>query len=541
VDFLNRPRTWVIAGVAVAGLFLLYQLWVWEVERVEVQPDEFLVKINLWGEDLREGDILAPDPSYKGVQEEVLTPGRHFLNPLLYTYEKHKVTEVPPGKCLVLTRKAGKEIPPGRLARGEFLAGEGERGIVAGVLLPGKHFVNPHLYDSREEKAVEIKANEVGVRTLKWGKDPRDLKGKHENPYVVPEGYRGMQEKPVPPGDKYFNPYVESIVPVDISRHQVEFTDIYFPSRDGFLIQPHVIVSYRVMPEKAPELFVVLSSEGRLHQEDATPEQQQKNEILQKFILPLIRGHVRIEGSKHDARDYISQRKAEKAVAVNPREQLQKELMDKVAPSCREVGVAVDSITVGRLDLNDDLKKLADQIAERERTRVARDQNKQLVAQWTQKQKEAAAAALKEQNNQVVAANTGLKVETKRVEQLKEVAEARLKRELAVAQVNLEAARDKAKALLLEGKAQAAVIMAENEAKVAGLKTAIGGFPSPDHFAQYHVLLRVSPALSEIFASDSSEFAKMFGAYLAPVPRPSVAPGPARPTATTADAKKAGK
>jgi hypothetical protein len=545
VEFLNRPRTWVIAGVAVAGLFLLYQLWVWEVERVEVPPDKFLVRINLWGTDLPDGEILAPDDSYKGVQKEMLTPGRHFLNPLFYRYEKHPITEVPPGKCLVLTRKAGKEIPPDRLEKGEFLAREDERGIVPEVRLPGKHFINPYLYHVAENKAVQIKATEVGVRTLKWGKDPRELKAQgHDNHYVVPEGYRGVQEKPVPPGDKYFNPYVESVVPVDISRHQVEFADIYFPSRDGFTIQPHVIVAYRVMPEKAPELFVVLSNEGKLHQEDATPEQQKENEILQKFILPLIRGYVRMEGSKYDARDYISQRKQDGPVAaVNPRERLQKELMDKVAPSCREVGVVVDSITVGKLEMNDHLRKLAAQISERERTRVAREKNQELVKQWKQKQEQAAKEALAEQKKQVVAANTGLNVEKKRVEQLKEVAEAQLKRELTVAQTKLEGARDKAKALLLDGKSQAAVIMAENEAKVAGLKTAIGGFPSPDHFAQYHVLMRVSPALSEIFASDSSEFAKMFGGYLAAPRKDSAAgtaarPGPAVPA--TADDRKPG-
>jgi len=37
--------------------------------------------------------------------------------------------------------------------------------------------------------------------------------------------------------------------------------------------------------------------------------------------------------------------------------------------------------------------------------------------------------------------------------------------------------------------------MAENEAEVSGLKTAIGGFPSPEQFAQYQVLTKLAPAL----------------------------------------------
>src|SRR5438309_7743038 len=103
VDVWSKPRTWIVLGVSAVGLFLLYQLWVWEVERVEVGPDSFLVKVNLWGKDLENGEIVAPDPSHKGIQAEVLPEGRHFLNPILYGYEVHKTLNVPPGQCAVLT------------------------------------------------------------------------------------------------------------------------------------------------------------------------------------------------------------------------------------------------------------------------------------------------------------------------------------------------------------------------------------------------------------------------------------------------------
>src|ERR1700733_3924242 len=260
VDAWNKPRTWIVLGAAAVGVFLLYQVWVWEVERVEVPPDSFLVKISLWGNNLPDGEIIAPDSSYKGVQRDVLAEGRHFLNPLLYSYEKHPVLNVPNGQCAVLTRKAGKPISSDRLRRGEYLAKgdfgvpDGERGIVEKPLGPGKHRVNPYLYGVTLENAVKINANQVGVRTLRWGNDPRALKG-GKPPYVVPEGYRGVQEKLVPPGDEYINPHVEAIAPVDISTHQVEFKDIVFFSKDGFIVQPHVRVAYKVDPKKAPELF----------------------------------------------------------------------------------------------------------------------------------------------------------------------------------------------------------------------------------------------------------------------------------------------
>src|SRR6516165_9368795 len=119
VNFWSKPRTWIVIGVSAVGLFLLYQLWVWEVERIEVPPGEFLVKINLWGKDLPENAIVAPDDSYKGIQEGVLPEGRHFLNPIFYSYERKKLLEVPAGKCAILTRLAGDEIAADKRTSGE--------------------------------------------------------------------------------------------------------------------------------------------------------------------------------------------------------------------------------------------------------------------------------------------------------------------------------------------------------------------------------------------------------------------------------------
>jgi hypothetical protein len=548
VEFLNKSRTWVITGLAVLGVILGWQLWKWEVERVEVPSGYFLVVTNLWGKDLEDGQIVAPDSSYKGVQRKVLAEGRHFLNPLFYTYEKQKVLEVPEGKCAVLTRKAGVEISAERkvkgeyLARGKFKARDDqpedevmERGILPDVLLPGTYRVNPYEYGVEMVTAVVIEANQVGVKTLRYGKDPKELGARHTSPYTVPEGYRGVQEKALTQGVHYINPHVALITTVDVKSHPAEFDDISFPSRDGFTIKPKVLVAYRVVPEQAAELFVLLCDEGRLSQEDTTAEQKAKNPILQKVVLPLIRGYVRIEGSRYEARDYVSQQGGEEA--VNPREKLQEELMKKVAPTCKKVGVMIESITVADLEMNSDLRKLSEQIAEREQTRVAREKNKKLVEQYKTEQEQKGKEMLAEQEKRVVDANAKLKVEKTKAKQLKEVEEAKLKTDLLAAQQTLDASRETAKATLTQGKAEASVIMANNEAEVAGLKAAIGGFPSPEAFAQYHVVSRLTPALGEIFASDTSDFAKLFSGYMTMPRRGSVLAPPAGVVDASSDKK----
>lgn len=522
MNFWKTPRAWAALAASALALFLLYQLWVWEVERIEVPPGKFLVKVKLWGKDLPDGEVVAPDADHKGIQRDVLPEGRHFLNPFLYGHQEFDILDVPAGKCAVLTHKSGAEIAPERRARGEFLvekdaSGEpAERGIVRTVLLQGKHRLNPYVYDYRLEEMTKVGTNQVGVKTLRWGKDPAELLDR-KSQYVVPEGYRGVQEKPMPPGDYYLNPFVEAVVPIDVELRQVEFTDIYFPSRDGFTIQPHVRVAYKVLPGKAPELFVMLCDGGQLPQSDRTPEEQRRNPILQKFILPLIRGWVRIEGSKYDARDYVSQQKDVKD-AVNPREELRKILEEKVKPQCQEVGVMIESITVAEIEKTDELNKLADQIFIRETTEATRAKNAELVKQFKSETTQKATEVLSERETLLVKADKDLTVAKTEAARKVEVEKAKLENDLKAALTRREAAKELAKAKITRGKAEAAVIEAENKAEVAGLETAVAGFPTPDHFAQYHVMMKLAPSLSEIFASDNGEFGRVFSGYMSPMP-----------------------
>src|SRR5581483_4885364 len=92
--------------------------------------------------------------------------------------------------------------------------------------------------------------------------------------------------------------------------------------------------------------------------------------------------------------------------------------------------------------------------------------------------------------------------------------ESKLKQELMNAQVKLEAAKLDAQSIVARAEGEAGVIEKQNDAEIAGLKRAAQAFNNPQQFAQYHVLAKLAPALSEIFASDDSDFARMLSAYL---------------------------
>jgi hypothetical protein len=516
VSFYRQPRFWVLVGVALVALVLLDQFFQWEVCRVEVPPGKFLVRVHRWGRDLPPDQILAPDDSYKGVMRDPLPEGRRFLNPLFWGYEVHDWVDVPPGKCLVVTHKFGKPLSAERLAAGDILVGEDEEvcGIEARARPPSAYRLNPYAYTWQQVPAVEVAKGQVGVRTLKVGKDPRTLpKDQRPSKFVVPAGYRGVQAEPVKDGTYYVNPYAEIITPVDVQVHRVELTDIQFPSRDAFTLRPHIMVTYAVQPEKAPELLVRLSDEGALHQEDATEQQQHQNEILQKILLPHIRGYARIEGSNLDAKDFIVTDANAAAGKPNTRELFQRALLDKVTPQCKELGLDIEAITLASLELP---PELTDQISARDVARVQLEKNKVKIEQYKSQQDLDAAKALAQQATDKVVAETRLSQAKTLAQQKKEVEKKKLEIELTSAQLKLDASREQAKAVLSRGEAEAKVITLANEAEVAGLRKAVQGFAGAQNFVQYQVMSKLAPALGEIFASDDSEFAKLFTTYLTP-------------------------
>lgn len=567
MSMLASGKFWIRAGIVAAALLIAQQIWHWEIERVEVPAGQYLVRVHRWGKNLGPDEIVAPDPSYKGVMLDVLPEGRHFLNPIFWSYERRNVIDVPKGKCLVLTRRFGKPIPPERIARGEVLADHdpahplaGNRGVVRDVLGPGSYRLNPYAYSWEEHEAVQVRAHEVGVRTLLVGEDPPAQQTGGQGRYVVPDGKRGIQQTTLSNGTYYINPYLETITTVEVRAHRVELTDIVFPSRDGFLMKPVVVVEYAVLPERTPEMLVRLSDVGQLHQLDSTPEEQAENEILQKVILPHIRGYARIEGSNFFARDFITTESTTQASAAlsdaatkaakeaqapapvekpalpgapaappriaNARERMQRAMFNKVKEPCRVLGVDVRAVVIADMPPPEEL---ADQIAQRELAKVELAKNASLIRQFKAQQDLDAAKALKEQARQKVEAETRLVQAKTKANQTKEVAESQLTQELANAQVTLEAAKKQAEALLTTARAEVAVIESQNRAEVAGLQTAVQGFANPRAFAQYHVVSKLAPALREIFASDESEFARIFSTYMQPQPASGAANQETRP------------
>jgi hypothetical protein len=197
----------MLAAVVVIG-FGMWEMWQWGFCRFYVGPGEVAVVVAKNGTALPPGQILAKQ-GQRGVQEEVLSEGRHFLNPIAYDHEIFPATLVPPGKVGIVTSKGGSDLPPG-----EFLANSGQKGIWRQALGPGRYRLNPVGYDVKIVDAISIPIGYVGVVTSLSGKQAPEGE-------FAQAGEKGIRADILQPGLYYVNPSAFKVDVVEVGVNQV--------------------------------------------------------------------------------------------------------------------------------------------------------------------------------------------------------------------------------------------------------------------------------------------------------------------------------
>ena len=144
-----------------------------------IRDDKLAVITTHEGRSLPEGTIVAPvvagehrdyqEPEafidhggYKGRQLQVLVEGTYYLNARFATHEIVPKTVVPVGFVGVVvsyTGKEGNDLTGESYRHGE-LVGDGEKGVLATPLLPGKYALNPYA-----RKVIEVPTTNF---ILKW-------------------------------------------------------------------------------------------------------------------------------------------------------------------------------------------------------------------------------------------------------------------------------------------------------------------------------------------------------------------------------------
>ncbi|MEE9369103.1 MAG: SPFH domain-containing protein [Pontiella sp.] len=197
---------------AVIGIIIilgaLQFMWLWGFCRFYVGPNEMAIITAKNGDVLDPGQILARE-GQKGIREEPLGEGRHFLNPIFYERKIVPVTIIEPGKVGIVTSKVGERLPAG-----EFIAERGQKGIWRSVLGPGKYRMNTFGYNIEIVDAISIPIGYAGVITsLSGDQAPSGQFAKNKQ--------KGVRKDVLQPGLYYVNSKEYKVDVLEVGINQV--------------------------------------------------------------------------------------------------------------------------------------------------------------------------------------------------------------------------------------------------------------------------------------------------------------------------------
>jgi uncharacterized membrane protein YqiK len=234
----------------------------------------------------------------RGPQKDILLPGTYYINPLLFKVIPENAKEVRPGEVAVIVSNTGKD--PSEEVRRAMAQKIRER-------LEREEQEQMHLAAEKLDKVDGENATIDEIKAELGSGDPADKRldsGAHEA-YVVPEGYRGIQESVVGPGRYYVNTLAVSPIVIPTTNQTVEWTagevaNTFDPfeviSKDGFTMQLEVRVVFRVKPEDAPFMVAKIGDVTRL---------------IQNVMHPLIDSIFRNQASESSAMAYLQNRHEE--------------------------------------------------------------------------------------------------------------------------------------------------------------------------------------------------------------------------------------
>src|SRR6185436_7476542 len=211
-----------------------------------LNPGDYVAESIPGHDNFQDGHEFIDSTGQRGPQKDILLPGTYYINPLLFKVIPETAKEVKPGEVAVIVSNTGKD--PSDEVRREMAAKVRTR-------------MEREEQEQAAQSAVHLdKAAAEEIKNELMSGDPADRRldeGAHEA-YVVPEGYRGIQETVVGPGRYYVNTLAITPIVIPTTNQTVEWTsgevvNTFNPfeviSKDGFTMQLEVRVVFRVKPE----------------------------------------------------------------------------------------------------------------------------------------------------------------------------------------------------------------------------------------------------------------------------------------------------
>jgi uncharacterized membrane protein YqiK len=262
-----------------------------------LNPRDYVAESFEGHDNFQDGHEFIGRGGQRGPQKDILLPGTYYINPLLFKVIPETAKEVRPGEVAVVVSNVGKD--PSEDVRRQMAAKVRAR-------------MEREEQEQAEESAARLDVmddtrDKDEIRADLLSGDPADRRldeGAHEA-YVVPEGFRGIQETVVGPGRYYVNTLAITPIIIPTTNQTVEWTagevaNTFNPfeviSKDGFTMQLEVRVVFRVKPEDAPFMVAKIGGIERL---------------IQNVMHPLIDSIFRNQASESSAMAYLQNRHEE--------------------------------------------------------------------------------------------------------------------------------------------------------------------------------------------------------------------------------------
>jgi uncharacterized membrane protein YqiK len=262
-----------------------------------LNPGDYVAESIPGHDNFQDGHEFIESNGQRGPQKDILLPGTYYVNPQLFKVIPESAKEVKPGEVAVIVSNTGKD--PSEDIRRQMAAKVRER-------------MEREEKEQAEQSAALLDKLDEGrtaaeIKIELMSGDPADRRldeGAHEA-YVVPEGYRGIQETVVGPGRYYVNTLAITPIIIPTTNQTVEWTsgevvNTFNPfeviSKDGFTMQLEVRVVFRVKPEDAPFMVAKIGGIDRL---------------VQNVMHPLIDSIFRNQASESSAMAYLQNRHEE--------------------------------------------------------------------------------------------------------------------------------------------------------------------------------------------------------------------------------------
>jgi len=395
-----------------------------------IPPGRLLAKKVEGHSNFESGQAFLNNGGQKGPQIQILLPGTYRVNLDLFKVEIQDATIIPAKKIGLVTALDGEPLPESEYVAKpvpghndfqdapNFLASGGQRGPQFDVLKPGTYYINPMMFKVDQDDVAVVERGQVAVVVSNVGDEPPQVKkviaetarregaeeaepsadvgkaiesrlGPGIERYVVPKGYRGIQQEVAGPGFYYLNRRAYMVYIVDTTNITIDwdetketrFDPLKVISRDGFQISVSVKVVIRVRPDQAPYMVAKIGSIENL---------------ILHVIHPMIDSSFRNQASSTSAMNFMQDRQEEQRKA----EERARVELERYHVEC--VSVLICQITLPQDLMDTQTKKI---IAEQQRAMYSAQQEAEQTRIATEKTRSEA-----DQQKNLVEAEIGVKI-----------------------------------------------------------------------------------------------------------------------------------